>query len=197
MPTRTAPYTFRTCSGTRSFDTVLEVFSGACGNPTSLGCNDDSCGLGSEVVATLTGGSTYYVRVGGFGNAVGSFDLEVVLGSGQGTISRVSQANCGPTGFDVTGNAVIGGTVTMTLRNVLGIPFIGLGFTSPNNVICGCTFGSDWTLTTFGMTTQVSIPNDPIHLGTTFYTQGVDLYGLGGCASPQFAATDSYQVQIG
>lgn len=55
---------FDTC--TSSFDTVLSVYD-ACGG-TELGCDDDTCGLQSEVPGiTIAGNATVYIRVARFG----------------------------------------------------------------------------------------------------------------------------------
>ena len=54
-----------------SYDTALEVFSGTCAGLTSLGCNDDSCGLQSTLAVPVTAG-TYYLRIGGFAANQGS-----------------------------------------------------------------------------------------------------------------------------
>jgi hypothetical protein len=68
--------TVDTCTSTRTFDTVLEVFSGTCGALNLLGCNDDSCGLGSRVSVPVTPLGLYYIRVGAFGTGPGGrFDL--------------------------------------------------------------------------------------------------------------------------
>lgn len=67
--------TVSTC-GVASWDTAIQVFSGSCGALTSVACNDDSCSLQSQVSIPVTLG-TYYVRVGGFGGATGSFSLNV------------------------------------------------------------------------------------------------------------------------
>jgi hypothetical protein len=75
--TATGLHTFATCSATRNFDTVLEVFSGTCAALSSLACNDDSCTVGSSVTVTLTAGQTYRIHVGGFNAAVGNFDIAV------------------------------------------------------------------------------------------------------------------------
>lgn len=64
-----------TCGG--GFDTVLEVFSGGCGALTSIDCNDDACGLQSQVGWSATIGTTYYIRVGGYAGATGNFPLTI------------------------------------------------------------------------------------------------------------------------
>lgn len=69
---------FDTCSANTTFDTVLEVFDGVCGTLNPLGCDDDTCDATSSVVViqAVTGG-VYYVRVGGWAQRQGLFDLNV------------------------------------------------------------------------------------------------------------------------
>jgi hypothetical protein len=66
--------TVTTCGAT--FDTVLQIFSGSCGSLTSLGCNDDACGSASSVAVPVVA-NTYFVRVGGYTGATGSFPLNI------------------------------------------------------------------------------------------------------------------------
>lgn len=70
--------TFRisACSGT-TFDSVLQVYSGACGALQPVICNNDACGLQSWVVFTANAGDQRYLRVGGAGGATGSGTLRV------------------------------------------------------------------------------------------------------------------------
>ncbi|MGQ0740307.1 MAG: T9SS type A sorting domain-containing protein [Bacteroidota bacterium] len=63
-----------TCTAA-SFDTRIDVFSGTCGALVSVGCNDDDCGLRSQVTFGTTAGTRYYVLVHGFGAATGTFTL--------------------------------------------------------------------------------------------------------------------------
>ncbi|MFY7970401.1 MAG: MopE-related protein, partial [Flavobacteriales bacterium] len=61
-------------------DTRLALYN-ACGG-TQLACNDDAAGLGyaskiTMACGTLTAGQTYYIQVGGYDSAVGSFSLIV------------------------------------------------------------------------------------------------------------------------
>src|SRR5207249_5443468 len=52
------------------YDTVLSVFTGTCGAPVALTCNDDSNGtLQSQVSFTATAGTTYLVEVTTFCDA--------------------------------------------------------------------------------------------------------------------------------
>ncbi len=112
----TAPHTFHTCGLGTNFDTTLQVFSGLCGcagvGLTDLGCNDDNCGLQSSVTASLTLGSVYLVRVGGFYGRTGNFDLTVDVGTNTGTITAMGVGACGGIAIATTGNPNI--TVVVT-----------------------------------------------------------------------------------
>jgi hypothetical protein len=69
--TDTGNTTISTCAAT-NFDTVLAVYAGStCPSSAPLACNDNSCGIGSSVTVALTQGSTYMIRVGGAGTAMG------------------------------------------------------------------------------------------------------------------------------
>ncbi|HYF14909.1 MAG TPA: hypothetical protein VD971_07555 [Phycisphaerales bacterium] len=83
----TASHLFSMCGS--GYDTVIAVFD-ACGG-TMLGCNDDSaaCGLQSQLVASLTAGSTYFVKVDGFGGASGPGTLDI------SALTPPANDNCG------------------------------------------------------------------------------------------------------
>ena len=77
-PGSTDNYAISACNS--SFDTVLEILEGTCGSLTSLDCNDDDCSLQSEIGSvSLTMGTTYYVRLGGFGSGAGAAEILVTL----------------------------------------------------------------------------------------------------------------------
>jgi len=60
-----------TTSTSGSIDPVLQVFSGECGNLTSIGCYNPSIG----VITGLSGSTIYYLRAYGFATSRGSFDI--------------------------------------------------------------------------------------------------------------------------
>jgi hypothetical protein len=70
-------------------DTQIDVFSGTCGSlsPVAAGCNDNSTytcngALFSELLLTgLTAGATYYIRVDGSYNSIGTFTIMVQDGT--------------------------------------------------------------------------------------------------------------------
>ncbi|MEZ6036198.1 MAG: hypothetical protein R3F29_01870 [Planctomycetota bacterium] len=83
-----------------SFDTLLEIFdaSGGCGSLTSVGCNDDSCGLASSVTIAVTAGTEYRIRVGGYDEfEFGDFTLTINGPVGSGTVATTAAngAGCG------------------------------------------------------------------------------------------------------
>ncbi|MBK8096995.1 MAG: hypothetical protein IPK26_07805 [Planctomycetes bacterium] len=194
--TCTAPHTFATCGGSNPLDTVLEVFAGPCGQLQSLGCNDDTCNLGSQVTANLTLGQTCWLRVGGYAGNVGSYDLQVSIGTNSGTFQNLG-AGCGATTFSVFGNPNLTGSLTAQLGNVTGAPFVGVGFVGNPMPFCTCTLGHDWAAANFGAAVTIAIPCLPPLVGMAVYLQGADLFGAGGCPAPQLTLTDTWQVVIG
>ncbi|MGE3165413.1 MAG: hypothetical protein AB7O52_10950 [Planctomycetota bacterium] len=88
-----------------AFDTRLAVYSStACPASGQIACNDDSCGLQSEVHFPVTAGTTYLVQVAGFNGATGSGTLIITCNL---TPSNDGCANAAPiadgvTDFDTT-----------------------------------------------------------------------------------------------
>jgi len=69
-----------TCGGGSMGDTVITVYSGAdCNSLVEIACNDDFCGLLSQVIANgLTNGTQYWIRMAGWNQEPeGTFTLEV------------------------------------------------------------------------------------------------------------------------
>lgn len=56
-----------TCGGT--LDTAIAVYDGSCAALNLVSCNDDSCGLASSLLAPVTAGTTYIIRVASWGTA--------------------------------------------------------------------------------------------------------------------------------
>ena len=60
------------------FDTVLALYEGSTlGSLAQRACNDDYYGLQSRIETTVFVGTTYYLQLGGYGGASGSFDLYI------------------------------------------------------------------------------------------------------------------------
>ncbi len=79
-PDQSGDYLVSTCD-TINFDSDIVVYSGNCGSLSQIGCNGDSPGCGgfsSQAEVSLTGGTTYTVRVGGWNAAAsGTGTLEI------------------------------------------------------------------------------------------------------------------------
>lgn len=82
VATCTGTATASTCApGSASFDTVIAAWFAPlpCGSPRpgALACNDDVCGLQSTVSFAVQAGHTYYVSIGGFSGATGTFTVSM------------------------------------------------------------------------------------------------------------------------
>ncbi|MBK9386005.1 MAG: hypothetical protein IPN34_14430 [Planctomycetes bacterium] len=140
-----------TCTGTAtadlcasSFDTVVEAFSGTCGALTSIGCNDDFCGLQSTVSFPVTTGSTYLLRVGGYFGATGPVNLAMSCSGAPandecaGAIGLLLGANAGYSN-------VLSTTSTPTPSCSASANDVWFRFTAPSSAdyrfeTCGSTF---------------------------------------------------------
>jgi hypothetical protein len=61
-----------------TYDTALELRTGgACPGTTQLYCNDDFCGLQSQITATALPVGTYYVIVDGWSSSSGTYNLNI------------------------------------------------------------------------------------------------------------------------
>jgi len=95
--------TFTMCSGggSATYDSALAIYTGSCGSLSLAACNDDTCGLVSEVVFPMAACTTYYVRVHGFGGGTGAFNLNYIPPAGSALALSMSSTN---------GDLVIGNT---------------------------------------------------------------------------------------
>ncbi len=219
VATCTAPHTFRTCSTGTTYDTCIQVFSGA--PPCSLvdeGCNDDFCGLQSSITVNCVPG-LYYVRVGGFNGLTGSFDLTIETGTGAGSIvpagGGTSSCAFGLT-LSTTGNPNIGNSVTATLSGITaGIPIIAYDFPIighppahfPLGAPCSCSIvdfltpsGGSYFL--FSPTQVLPIPCNVVFIGLQVHLQGLEAFltPSGRCAfvpGIELAASDVDLITIG
>jgi hypothetical protein len=74
------------------FDTGIGIYDAAA---TEIACNDDFCGLQSEVIdVPLTAGATYYIVVTGYSGANGNYTLALTT-PGETTLIECNDDNCG------------------------------------------------------------------------------------------------------
>ena len=146
----TGQMTVDTCTGT-NYDSALEVFSGSCAGLTSLACNDDTCGLSSSVTVSVIAGQTYYIRVGGYAAAAGSFQLNISAPSGGLPASQLSYGtgcyNQSRSFYELfaTASSIDLNNTTMTLVRS-GNAYIALpigGYVAPSGTAQALTLGDD------------------------------------------------------
>lgn len=89
------PITASLCGS--GYDTKIDIYTGTCGALTSVVCNDDFCGLQSQVVWPGAVGVTYYIRVHGFAGATGPFTLNINCPPVNDDCSAAININCGQT----------------------------------------------------------------------------------------------------
>ncbi len=153
-------YDFSLCGS--GFDTHLAVFGGCPVDENSnlLGCNDDFCGLQSQVSGlTLAANQEVYIRVAGYGGAQGTFTLLVSNAAPPpppcitcvGTTVTEVETDCGiaPGGDFVNGgcNSPIGAVTSVSLGDVI----CGTG------AFNGATRDTDWYEFSIGSAQQVTM----------------------------------------
>ncbi|NNC82030.1 MAG: T9SS type A sorting domain-containing protein [Flavobacteriales bacterium] len=79
-PTNTGPHLVSLDNEPDNPDSQVQIFQGTCGSFTEIGCGEDdgtNNTLAAMASATLTAGTTYYIRVDLYGTATGPFCINV------------------------------------------------------------------------------------------------------------------------
>jgi hypothetical protein len=76
-PNTTHVATIRTCGGTTNYDSVVYIWQGTTCGGSVIACNDDFCGLQSQINPFVVAGTTYTIVVDGFSGSQGNFTLSV------------------------------------------------------------------------------------------------------------------------
>jgi hypothetical protein len=84
-----------------SFDTVLSVWTGTCGSPALVVCNDDACGLQSDVTFTATAGTSYLIRVEAFASRLGAQGILTLIDNSPSTAAFTFQGQLTSSGSPV------------------------------------------------------------------------------------------------
>jgi subtilisin-like proprotein convertase family protein len=99
-----------------AYDTQIDVYTGACTGLTNIGgCNDDFCGLQSQMTWASTVGVVYRIRVHGFGGSTGAFTLNVTCAAippANNDCANAIPVACGSTTAGTTVNATVDGPAT-------------------------------------------------------------------------------------
>ena len=184
----TASHTFQVACWADRFNPLagfaLEVYSGSCASPISLGCaigaNFCQGGVDATVSVALTGGQTALLRVGGYDDGPGippyvdNFGIRVSSGP-------TTTAGCGGLGICVEGEPQVGNLVTLTLFDAGGPTYFAYGWTPSIITLCGippaaCFLGmipAGCLVASEPLALQV--PNDPQAVGSVMYLQGLAL----------------------
>jgi hypothetical protein len=83
------------CTGT-SYDSRIHVYTGVCGALACLAQNDDACGLQSQLGWNVTTGTTYLIRIGGFGAGSGTFGASFTCNIPVGGCTQFNACNFNP-----------------------------------------------------------------------------------------------------
>jgi uncharacterized repeat protein (TIGR02543 family) len=75
------------------FDTGLALYSGSCGALTEVACNDDAGGLNSQIAASVSAGTTYYLLAGGYSGYTGHLLLHLSLTAPPVIVSQPTNQN--------------------------------------------------------------------------------------------------------
>ncbi|MCH8147392.1 MAG: hypothetical protein IH987_05265, partial [Planctomycetes bacterium] len=85
--------TMSMCAAT-NYDAAMSVHTGCPGDTTNeVACDDDTCAAGgpAEVTLSVSGGTTYLIRIGGFSTGSGDFTLDI---TGPSCTACTSNAEC-------------------------------------------------------------------------------------------------------
>ncbi len=112
---------------------------------------------------------------------------------------------CGGATLDASGTPCIGNSVSYQVVGRVGATqLLWLGFQSVSVPLCSrCTLGTETSIVFFQSSgaLSVSIPNDPLFRGATWYVQGADVFGAsGGCSlggGLDFTVTDTIRTTVG
>lgn len=127
--------------------------------------------------------------------STGSGNLICLVARLQGGFRREAHG-CGNVSLGFTGLPLLGDTLTFSVQQVVGTPFLGFGLQVGGFPFCACTVGHDWSAPLAGSVISLSIPAVPTFAGIEFGVQAADVLGP-GCAAPAVGFSDSFVFVIG
>ncbi|MFM7105389.1 MAG: hypothetical protein ACKOW8_07685, partial [Flavobacteriales bacterium] len=140
------------CNGT-TYDSYLAVFTGECGALTCVSTNDDACALQSALAFNTIAGYTYFIRVGGFATAEGSFTLNTSCGANIFGCTNASAVNFDAAATNDDGSCVFAGCTDPNALNYnpnASIPDSSCTYCSvpgsSNSLLYVCTFSNGQAL---------------------------------------------------
>ena len=199
----TDAFTFATCGSSAEFDTGIEVWDGCPdAGGFQIACNDDcpeSTAFASLVSASLTAGTTYIIRVGGWDGATGTTELLVSQGAPVGppndNCADATVAIVGNNPFDTNGSTTDGPNPTDVSCGAFGTSFfndVWFTFTAPttgNFLVSLCSATWDTRLDIYdGCGGTIVVCNDDADSGACGLASEVTLAATAGT---------SYRIRIG
>ncbi|MFM9984537.1 MAG: hypothetical protein ACKVOK_04845 [Flavobacteriales bacterium] len=100
------------CDPGSNYDTRIHAYSGSCGALTFIAQDDDACtspGLASDLTINVTGGVTYYFRIGGFGSNSGNYVGYVTCNMAILGCTYAVATNYSPTATEDDGSCIFNG----------------------------------------------------------------------------------------
>jgi len=169
-PTETGNHTISLCGS--AYDTRLEIRTdGACPGTTEAACNDDFCGLQSQITMSLNSGQVYWIIVDGFVSNFGAYTLNVT-----GPPPPVGNDNCATAAPMTVPGQVSGNTCAANNDYDAVCPYTGS--TSPDVVYTFTAAANDQVTFT--------LCNGPTDYDTKLYIYAND------CAGPEVACNDDF-----
>ncbi len=122
----------------------------------------------------------------------------ILVPHGSGSFTPVP-TGCGAVTLTPGGSPELGGTVTMTLGGVTGIPLMWIGAPMAPAPLCPpapCALGASLTILLPVGSFSATIPCDPTLIGGVLAVQGADVLGAGGCGVVPFGVPFSVSSTV-
>ncbi|MBL8897604.1 MAG: lytic polysaccharide monooxygenase [Planctomycetes bacterium] len=187
-----------TCVGAVAFDSVISLWTGSCGAPSLLACNDDACGALSAARAPVQAGQSVLLKVAWRGVPPPSFTLSLSYENGTGSITEI-QPGCGGAALVAEGAPNPGGFLRYALPPRGQAQLLWIGVSATWVPLCaGCAIGADPAVVATSDNLRAQVPCDAAFVGAVWFTQGADLL-FGSCAlgSTTIALTPTLRTTIG
>lgn len=103
------------------YDTVLAIWTGNRGNLVSVGCNDDTSGIQSQVTLGMTAGVSYYIEVASYGLTSGNLTLHATAQPDMMFTDGFESGNLGAWSSAATGGGDLSAATSATLMGTYGL----------------------------------------------------------------------------
>lgn len=189
-PSSSSSVNFNTCQGT-NYDSTLSIYQGTAGSLSLIAANDDACSwLSSSVSVSVTSGTRYLIRVGGYYTSQGNFGMAYPSG-GVGSHDTTAPVISVPSNVTAEATSGAGATVTFSasavdavdgVRSVNCVPASGSVFpvattavACSSSDVAGNTGTASFTVTVQDTTAPtLTVPADQTAIATSTAGAAVD-----------------------